>query len=335
MSLVTRCPKCANSFLIEIEQLRAHDGLVRCGDCSNIFDGYAHLESKLPVLTRKVQVDEPAPAKAAIAQSTHYFDADAKDNEPSVFSSHPSRANNPFANVPSLDLAAEPAQDTAPSVLRHRHAGELAEPSFQVKPSGLPSVQGEARRRPAMSAYAGSPQSQNTFTRQAEDEEGGANVWLWGIGCLLALLLLFGQLAYVYRNDIATRLPIFRSGVETLCKKLGCEVSLLRQIDRITIEGTSLRASGVAPQEGQPAEYVVRLTMRNRLDRNQPWPHLLIELTDASSTVVVRKQLAPYQYLPSSLVDQPFAAQQEVTLALPIAVQGLQVNGFHIDKFFP
>jgi predicted Zn finger-like uncharacterized protein len=41
MSLVTRCPKCKSAFQVVLDQLRIHDGLVRCGHCSHVFDGYA------------------------------------------------------------------------------------------------------------------------------------------------------------------------------------------------------------------------------------------------------------------------------------------------------
>ena len=79
----------------------------------------------------------------------------------------------------------------------------------------------------------------------------------------------------------------------------------------------------------------LRFTMRNRYDKNQPWPHLSVELKDASGTTVVRKIITPQQYLPPSLADQAFAAGQEVNLLLPVAVTGLQINGFQLDKFFP
>jgi predicted Zn finger-like uncharacterized protein len=51
MSLVTRCPKCQSDFVVSLEQLRAHEGLVRCGQCKHIFDGGAALVSNLPTLT--------------------------------------------------------------------------------------------------------------------------------------------------------------------------------------------------------------------------------------------------------------------------------------------
>ena len=53
MSLVTRCPKCNSDFVVKLEQLQSLDGLVRCGACSHIFDGFATLQSQLPTLTQR------------------------------------------------------------------------------------------------------------------------------------------------------------------------------------------------------------------------------------------------------------------------------------------
>lgn len=54
MSLVTVCPKCHSEFEVTADQLKLHDGLVRCGQCAHVFDGFAHLKDNLPTLTRKV-----------------------------------------------------------------------------------------------------------------------------------------------------------------------------------------------------------------------------------------------------------------------------------------
>lgn len=39
---VTRCPQCGTAFRAFEEQLTARGGLVRCGKCSNVFNGIAH-----------------------------------------------------------------------------------------------------------------------------------------------------------------------------------------------------------------------------------------------------------------------------------------------------
>jgi predicted Zn finger-like uncharacterized protein len=43
MSLVTRCPACGTAYRVRREQLAAHSGSVRCGKCSEIFNGVAAL----------------------------------------------------------------------------------------------------------------------------------------------------------------------------------------------------------------------------------------------------------------------------------------------------
>ncbi len=43
MTEITRCPKCSARFKVTDAQLNAHDGLVRCGRCHNIFDAQKYL----------------------------------------------------------------------------------------------------------------------------------------------------------------------------------------------------------------------------------------------------------------------------------------------------
>ena len=149
-------------------------------------------------------------------------------------------------------------------------------------------------------------------------------------------MLLLGQLIYVYRNELATLSPSFRTVISSACVRIGCDVNLVRHLDKITIDSSSLQQVGGALQEGQPTGLQLSLSMRNRLDKAQSWPSLRLELKDASGTVVVRKDIPAHQYLPSTLVDQPFAAGQEVNLTLPLTIApGLVINGFQLRVFFP
>jgi predicted Zn finger-like uncharacterized protein len=55
MSMVTRCPQCGTTFRVTLQHLRARDGFVRCGRCSEIFNALATLgalteESDAPAL---------------------------------------------------------------------------------------------------------------------------------------------------------------------------------------------------------------------------------------------------------------------------------------------
>jgi predicted Zn finger-like uncharacterized protein len=60
MSLVTRCPQCATAFRVQSAQLAAKGGKVRCGKCTAVFDGVAHLVTP-PSESQAASSREPSP----------------------------------------------------------------------------------------------------------------------------------------------------------------------------------------------------------------------------------------------------------------------------------
>jgi predicted Zn finger-like uncharacterized protein len=322
MSLVTRCPKCNSDFVVKLEQLQALDGLVRCGACTHIFDGFATLQSQLPTLTQR----------------------------PSA---------GPIGGV-SLDAPAFSGTSIEPTVLRHR--AERAEPQVlsEVSPRTESGDLGETTRpmqRFSFSAQSAEQEQERSETMivgesrlRGEGESVGRTppeflvdevdtprlmMLLWGLGSFIALALLVVQLMYVFRNDLVSLVPASRPAIESLCAKLRCEVSLRRHLERISVSVIAFERQTSADQASKSAEMTLRFSLRNRFNQPQPWPYLALELTDASSTVVLRKRLSPNEYLPAALVDKPFAASQEVSLMLPVAVTGLQINGYSLKPFFP
>lgn len=324
MSLVTRCPKCQSGFEVTADQLRLHDGLVRCGQCSHVFDGYACLQASLPTLTRKVSADD--------ARS-------GSDLEPSEDLKSESRPGGPIGlRAESRSRSdPEPVLRTPPEQSVWRDAREPALSSMPVDPDtahDLPErpvrVMGEARIR------GEDPSSIGRREPEFMEDEQPASVWsrmVWGLFAIVLGLVLLVQLLVFFRNDLATTLPMTRPALEQLCRPLGCEVTYVRRIDRIVIIGSSLQQQS-STQEGVNS-YLLRLTLQNRNDYPQLWPSLLLSLSDASGTVVVRKVIAPDQYLPAQLADRPFAARQEMALEVPLTVTGLSISGFELQKFFP
>ncbi|MCH5875597.1 DUF3426 domain-containing protein, partial [Salmonella enterica] len=80
---------------------------------------------------------------------------------------------------------------------------------------------------------------------------------------------------------------------------------------------------------------VLNLVLRNRYDKPQHWPALVLDLTDLSDTVVVRRVLMPETYLTPEQLRGPFGPAGELKISVPIEVTGVQVNGYQLDKFFP
>ncbi|WP_233234050.1 DUF3426 domain-containing protein [Bordetella sp. LUAb4] len=158
---------------------------------------------------------------------------------------------------------------------------------------------------------------------------------LWAVGCLLALCVLGLQGLYVYRSSVAGAVPALRPALQSVCGALGCEVGYARRLERISITASSLQPpSGAAAAEDGITRLVLSVTLRNRYDKPQPWPALVLELTDLSDTVVVRKVLRPEDYLPAG-TRGAFPAGGEQSLSVPLRIAGAQVNGYQLDKFFP
>lgn len=160
----------------------------------------------------------------------------------------------------------------------------------------------------------------------------------WAVLIAAGLLLLTTQLVYVYRAQIANNFPASRPMLERACVPLGCTIAYARRIDLISITSSSLRASeapNASASERAPASMTLQVTMRNNHDKPQEWPTLVLDLTDFSGTLVARKNLGPGLYLPPELSRRPFEARSEVTVALPLTLNDLAINGYQIDKFFP
>ncbi len=179
----------------------------------------------------------------------------------------------------------------------------------------------------------------------------------WGVLIVAGLVLLLAQLAYVYRGQIAGQVPALRPLLTGACAQLGCEVPYSRKINLISIMSSSLRASAnpaadaaaasrapatgaagdapAAPSSAAADSMILQLTLRNTHDKPQEWPTLVLDLTDFSGTLVVRKNLPPSSYLTPQALQQPFAPSSEITVGVPIVLNGLKVNGYQLGKFFP
>jgi len=363
MSLVTRCPKCQSGFEVTADQLRLHDGLVRCGQCSYVFDGYANLQASLPTLTRKVQ--EPSSAGVAAAAGPHVQQtgsaAGYRPGGGGPESQHTAARSDvvqqPEAR-PEPDLEPDPEPESAPEprpfAFRRQQEDELEtlatrfrEPAIKLplQDDGrrhedddddveVPiRVIGETRFRGDDPSATGRREPE--FMETADESSLGSRLF-WGALSVVLLLVMLLQLTLYFRNDIATVMPSSMPVLQTLCKPFDCEVHFVRRIDRIIIIGSSLQQ--VEPAQGQGSvrgvPYRLRLTLQNRNDHPQHWPSLLLTLNDASGTAVVRKVLSPSEYLPASLADKPFAARQEVAIELDLVVQGHDVSGFEVRRFF-
>ncbi len=365
MALTTRCPQCGTSFKVVPDQLRVRNGLVRCGACATVFDGRACL---LP----EAGAPPVAPPPAAPSVPPAHANAAPVLTPPAAPVAAPAEIP-PWEDEPHIPAVAPeppPAPAPSPAVLRGRDdIRRRAEPMIgpYADPDGRSrhvDVRDEARddeyededeyaqdqredyddpREPVLgdtrtrySSATDVGRAPPEFLDQDREDRRSLIGKLWGAACLAGLIALAFQLLYVYRSDIANAVPALRPVLESVCRPPQCTVGYARRIERIAISSSSLQPpAGAAAIDDGRTRLVLRLVLRNRYDKPQHWPALVLDLTDLSDTVVVRRVLMPENYLTPEQLRGPFAPAGEMKVSVPIEVTGVQVNGYQIDKFFP
>jgi len=161
------------------------------------------------------------------------------------------------------------------------------------------------------------------------EQSGKALRAAMAIGSVLLLLLLLLQVMTTFRNPLAAQFPQWKPTLVALCKLSGCQVDLPAQIEALSIEQGELQTL-----KEHTFSYVSLL--RNQSRSVQAWPSIELILNDANDKPLLRRVIAPRDYLPASIdVSQGFAARSEQTIKLYFALDQLTASGYHIAIFYP
>jgi predicted Zn finger-like uncharacterized protein len=182
-----------------------------------------------------------------------------------------------------------------------------------------------------MSAAATSADAFDFGPIAAADPAKRARRWPWLLGALLLLLVLLAQAAYFYRSALIVLLPQAKPYAVALCASLGCDLPLPRRIELMSIEASDLQADTTNPNV-----MVLSATLKNRAIFDQQLPLLELTLTDAQDQPVVRRVLAPPDYLGKPANARAgFAANSEI--AIKVFIEGSQVKatGYRLYLFYP
>lgn len=153
----------------------------------------------------------------------------------------------------------------------------------------------------------------------------------WSLTGLAALGLLVVQAAYVSRAELAVSEPDLRPLLEEMCSLLDCDIPLPRKADLVSIE-----ASDLHPDPQQKNLLVLVATLKNRAPFAQDYPHLELTLTDTRDQPMVRKVLAPAEYLAQGAdVRAGFAANGDLAVNLGLDATDVGASGYRLYLFYP
>jgi len=148
---------------------------------------------------------------------------------------------------------------------------------------------------------------------------------------VLAAVLLFLQILHQERDLIAARQPALRPVLSALCGVTGCELSALRQIGDITIDGASFA------REKSTDAYRLSFTLRNAATVPLAMPAVELSLLDMQERAVVRRVLMPAEFGAPPVLP----ARAERLASLPLALTGPEaaamppIAGYRVLAFYP
>ncbi len=150
--------------------------------------------------------------------------------------------------------------------------------------------------------------------------------WPWTAASALLLVLLLAQAVYLFRVELAARLPGIKPALVAACTKMHCEVPLPRNIDLISIESSNLEMD-----PAQPGIITLSVTLRNMASYAQAYPNLELTLTDFNDSPVGRRLLRPVEYLKEAADEKSgLASNRENNIRLAIDASGLKAAGYRL-----
>ncbi len=154
----------------------------------------------------------------------------------------------------------------------------------------------------------------------------------WALATFFALLMLIFQGIYLFRSDIAARIPETRPYLEAVCATYKCELRPLRSPRQMAIESSDLQADG-----RRDNVIVLNAVLRNQAPFAQEYPSLELTLTDERDEAVARRVLAPADYLAGAAAEiaRGIGPGADTVLRVYIDTTGLRAVGYRMYLFFP
>jgi len=176
-------------------------------------------------------------------------------------------------------------------------------------------------RRAARPRRKGAP----SFARHTAVRASTRTHWGWyaGIGALALLFAL--QLLLAQRHELAAD-PRWRPFVEGACGVLRCDVPAWREPAAFTMLQRTVR-----PQPGSTGVLAVEASFRNDARWPQPWPTLVLSLSDVDGRPVGVRAFAPSEYRAAHRPDDRLLPGQSANVTFQVIEPAPRIVAFTFD----
>jgi predicted Zn finger-like uncharacterized protein len=316
MDGTTLCPHGETRFKVGITQLEAHQGMVRCGQCMQVFDARPNFIPDHPSPQLELVMPEVDVVPINITPVDAVTDPVMVEEASAAIAEEQVREPD-FTNVAAESLVVDATES------RDDHL------DFLIPITAL------SEERIHQRVAHDDDDTLDEHHNEAEEEENVAlhkpRTWLWVALIVSLLLLLFAQAAYFFRADIAARQPGLRGALAQYCELLGCKVGLPRSYTLMSIESSTLEAD-----PNNSSHITLNALLRNRAGYPLAYPDLELTLNDRQDKPVARRSFKPADYLPPLESEQAgLQANHELSIKLFMDTNDLNPNGYRLVLTYP
>jgi len=149
----------------------------------------------------------------------------------------------------------------------------------------------------------------------------------------LLVLLLVGQLVFHYRDAIAAQVPSMKPLLVRGCAAVGCKIAPLRDV---AMKYLTFESSGLEADPSHKGLLILSANMRSHAAWPLEYPYLEFSLTDAADKVVVRRALAPSDYVDATAdLARGIPANGEVAVKVFVDASATMQAGYRLYMFYP
>jgi hypothetical protein len=141
-----------------------------------------------------------------------------------------------------------------------------------------------------------------------------------GLSLLLVLQLLLAQ------RDTLAASPRWRSTITTVCAALRCSLPPWHEPAAFTMLSRDVR-----PHPGAPGTLLINASFRNDARWPQPWPRLLLTLSDLDGRMVGARSFAADEYLGATPTQSALAPGQTAAVTLSVVEPAPNIVAFTFD----
>jgi predicted Zn finger-like uncharacterized protein len=318
-------------FKVVPDQLRVSEGWVRCGQCDEVFDANANLqngdgrtepaqESSIATASAAGVASLPAPPRpespAPIRQEEGHDQDHEQDHAETQILAHDALDGDAFLEKSPPELSR-----FSIAAARQDFDSEFAPAPGEDRDGDEPGMD-----KPSPAADQKGP----SFLRSGRAARSRPWVRFALSVCALVLaVLLCLQIMVQERDRLAVAQPALQPVLASLCAKLSCTLSPLRQIESVVIDAsafTRIRAD----------VYRLNFTFKNTAAVGVAAPAIELTLTDLQDQPIVRRVFAADEFQGKTAV---IAAGGELVASFPLKVKPNaetgRISGYRLVAFYP